>query len=98
MLRRTLVATLAVASLSALAAPLASADTFVRVTPVPRAAFVPPVRHGYVWVPGHFEWRGQRHVFVEGGYLARGSAFHGDRDRDGVPNRFDRFPNNPYRS
>ena len=98
MIRKTLLATLAVASLSAVAVPLAAADTFVRVTPAPQVAFVPAARHGYVWVPGHFEWRGQRRVFVDGAYFAHGRAFHGDRDRDGVPNRFDRFPNNPYRS
>ena len=98
MLRKTLVATLAVASLSALAAPLASADTFVRVTPERGATFVPMERRGYVWVPGHFEWRAHRRVFVEGAYVARRPAVFGDRDRDGVPNRYDRFPNNPYRS
>ena len=97
MLRRTLVATLAVASLSALSVPLASADTFVRFTPAPRAAFVPADRDDYVWVPGHFEWRGHRRVFIEGAHVARRPAFYGDRDHDGVPNRFDRFPNNPYR-
>jgi len=24
--------------------------------------------------------------------------YYGDRDRDGVPNRYDRAPNNPYRN
>ena len=98
MLRKTLVATLAVASLSALSIPLASADTYVRIAPAPRAEFVPAPRYGYAWVPGHWEWRAHRPVWMDGAYVARERFFFGDRDHDGVPNRFDRFPNNPYRS
>jgi hypothetical protein len=48
-----------------------------------------------VWVPGHWEWQGNRHVWVHGQY-ARG-PYHGDRwvrrgdrDRDGIPDRYDR--------
>ena len=29
--------------------------------------------------------------------LERGHYAHGDRDHDGVPNRYDRAPDNPYR-
>jgi hypothetical protein len=52
-----------------------------------------------VWVPGHWEWQGNRHVWVHGQYVhgyARG-PYHGDRwvrggdrDRDGIPDRYDR--------
>lgn len=47
-----------------------------------------PARHGYYyapprWVERHGYWHHER------GYW--------DRDRDGVPNRYDRFPHNPYR-
>jgi len=97
MLRKALVATLAAASLSALFVPVASGDTFVRIH-TPHETLVPVQRHGYVWVPGHYEWRAHRRVFIEGGYVARGRVVQPDRDRDGVPNRYDRFPNNPYRS
>jgi hypothetical protein len=61
----------------------------------------------HVWVPGHYlrERRGHRWVadnWVErngrwayqAGHWERGGR---DRDRDGVPNRVDRAPNNPYR-
>ena len=84
--------------------------------PPPRFERVPPPRRGYVWAPGHWEARGQRHVWTRGTWIkARpGYAYHApewrqrngrweyragrwDRDRDGVPNRFDRRPNNPHR-
>ena len=71
---------------------------------------------GYVWAPGYWEPRGQRHVWRAGhwvqarpGYVYRQPVWsqHGnrwdyrasrwDRDGDGVPNRHDRNPNNPYR-
>jgi hypothetical protein len=96
MLRRTLTASLAVASLSVLSVPLASADTFVRIAPVaPQVQYVPVARYGYAWVPGHWEFRAHRRVWIDGAYVRHGGF---DRDHDGVPNRFDRFPNNPYRS
>ena len=42
-----------------------------------------PVDGGY----GHREY----------GYHDRDRGYRGDRDRDGVPNRYDRRPDNPYR-
>jgi hypothetical protein len=62
----------------------------------------------YVWIGGHWErlrpgyayhrpeWRhGERGWHLNrGGWQRRAYA---DRDRDGVPNRFDRRPVNPYR-
>ena len=84
-----------------------------------------------VWDPGHWEWRGNRHVWVDGRWLKerpgyryrearwveRGGRWEmrpggwerddrrdnrrgggrGDRDGDGVPNRYDDRPNNPHR-
>lgn len=104
--------------LGALAAPLpatARPDTqiAVRVAPPPmRMEARPAPRRGYEWVPGYWDWRGNRHVWVPGtwvkaraGYhyaqpqwvshngrwiLVRGHWARGDRDRDGVPNRYDR--------
>ena len=87
--------------------------------PPPRVEVVPAPRRGYVWVPGYWGWRGNRHYWVGGtwvrerpGYVYahpggvqegdhwrfnRGAWNRGDRDRDGVPNRFDRHPDNPNR-
>ncbi|HEX2825918.1 MAG TPA: YXWGXW repeat-containing protein [Burkholderiales bacterium] len=61
-------------------------------------------KHRYQWVNGHYvrERRGyhyqQSHWVQRDGrwYLERG-RFARDRDGDGVPNRFDRRPNNPRR-
>jgi hypothetical protein len=101
----------------ALAAPV---YVDVRVAPPPpREEAIPVIRPGYVWVPGYWDWRGNRHVWVNGtwvhgraGYhyaqptwihegdhwrLQRGGWIHGDRDHDGVPDRYDHQPDNPYR-
>jgi hypothetical protein len=99
----------------------ASAGVIVVQTapPAPRDEVVPPPRHGYVWVPGYWDWRHNRHVWVAGtwvrerhGYvyhqpewrerdghweMVRGSWGRRDDDRDGVPNRADRQPENPNR-
>ena len=58
-----------------------------------------PVRAERVWVQGHWEWQGNGHVWVPGHWRpAHGHyAYRHDRDRDGVPDRFDRAPYNPYR-
>lgn len=37
----------------------------------------PPPQFGYVWAPGYWSWAGNRHVWVEGHYIAprRGSVW-----------------------
>jgi len=78
MLKKTFVAALVAASLGSVALP-AAADVIVRVAPPPpRAEHVPPPRHGYVWVPGHWDWNGRRHVWVHGTWLRErhGYSYH----------------------
>src|SRR5258706_13515296 len=110
-MKKILVAAAIAASLGSAAAP--AADVFVRIAPPPpREEVLPPPRHGFIWVPGHWEWSGRRHIWVHGlwlrerhGYryrepawveregrwtMERGRWERGDRDHDGVPNRFDR--------
>ena len=58
-----------------------------------------PERRGYTWVPDRWSQvhGGWRH---EPGYWDRQVAYNhpwGDRDHDGVPNRYDAAPYNPYR-
>ncbi len=95
--------------------------------PPPRMERVPAQRPGYVWAPGHYEWRRGAYVWMGGHWVRarsgyayaapvwvqrggqwvyqpgrwdrdRGVRRHGrDRDGDGVRNRYDRHPNNPYR-
>ncbi len=121
MLRKSLVAFLIAGAVGAAAGPAsARVDVFVQVAPPPpRVEVVPAPRRGWVWVPGYWDWRGRRHVWVAGtwvrerpGYryfephwverdgrwwLRRGHWGRGDRDGDGVPDRFDRHPNDPWR-
>jgi hypothetical protein len=67
-------------------------------------------RGQYVWVQGHWirqrrgeHWVPERWVERNGhwelvaGHWQRGPRPMGDRDHDGVPNRFDQAPNNPNR-
>jgi len=50
-------------------------------------------RHGHRWVADNWVERNGRWAY-NAGHWERGGR---DRDHDGVPNRFDRAPNNPYR-
>lgn len=141
-MKKTLIAALLASSAAVFSLP-AAAEIYVNIAPpAPRYEVVPAPRHGYVWVPGYWDWRGNRHVWMKGhwererhGYywhpnrwierdghyvLERGRwdrqryaenrGGMGDRDRDGVPNRYDRdrdgdgvpnrydaAPNNPHR-
>lgn len=92
--------------------------------PAPVYEAVPAPRRGYVWAPGHWEWRGHRHAWVAGYWIAERPGYvynapvwrrgergwymeparwdrrdqrRWDRDGDGVPNRYDRAPDNPRR-
>ena len=141
-MKKTILAALLVTS-AAFTLP-ASAEIYVNIAPpAPRHEYVPAPRAGYVWVPGYWDWRGNRHVWVRGHYereragyywhpnrwvevdgrwvLKRGrwdreryaeygygrgndrdrdgipNRYDRDRDNDGVPNRYDERPNNPYR-
>jgi hypothetical protein len=110
----------------------------VMVQPAPPAPIyeaVPAPREGYVWTPGHYEWRNGQYVWMSRewmtarpGYAWRGGHWEqrndgswqfvaghwmrsddfayndearrgpfGDRDRDGVINRDDRYPRDPSR-
>ena len=103
------------------AAARTSVDFYVNVAPpAPIVEVAPPPRYGYVWAPGYWGWRHNRHYWVAGhweharpGYyyaparwVADGGRYYyrapawyrGDRDHDGVPDRFDHHPDNPYRN
>jgi hypothetical protein len=113
-MKKTLIGLLFASGLGAIAVT-AQADTYIVQPPVryePVPAYTPP---GAAWQAGHWRWDGYRYVWVEGHWVQRGDqlayAPRFDRDRDGVPNRydrdidgdgvpnrFDRFPYDPYRS
>lgn len=98
-------------------APLQVTPVQYHAPPPPRYEAPPHARRGMAWVPGHWEWRGGRHVWIQGywvkarpGYTYREPRWEErdgrhhmrpggwDRDGDGVPNRHDRRPDNPYRN
>lgn len=80
--------------------------------PAPIYEHVPGPRHGYVWAPGYWEWRGHRHAWVPGHWVSARPGYvyapprwhqrHGgwyleparwsryDRDRNGIPDRYER--------
>ena len=124
-MKKTLIAALFASSVTAFALP-AAAEIYVNIAPpAPRYEVVPAPRHGYVWAPGYWDWRGSRHVWVKGHWEREhhGMYWHpsrwterdghyvlekgrwdrerfaenhgrGDRDHDGVPNRYDRDKDN----
>jgi hypothetical protein len=69
-LRKLLVAGMCVASLGGAALPtVANAQVSVYVNSAPPAAryeAVPAARRGYIWVPGYWNARGNRHVWRAG--------------------------------
>jgi hypothetical protein len=80
-MKKTLLATLFAASLGAVAIP-ASAAIYVHVAPPePRYESVPAPRRGYVWAPGYWDWRGNRHVWVSGHWVRERRGYYYDNAR-----------------
>jgi hypothetical protein len=85
MFKKTLIGVaIATGSLIGLAPTTANAYTTVITVapPAPLHEVRPPPRHGYVWVPGHHEWRGHQYVWLQG---------HWVRDRHGYEYREPRW-------
>jgi hypothetical protein len=86
-MKKLLLATLFAGTFGSVALP-AVADVVIRTAPPPpRDEVVPAARHGYVWAPGHWEWRHGRYVWVRGSWLRErhGYAYHAPTwvERDG---------------
>jgi len=85
MLTRKLLLSAAIAATLGVIAPAAQAavDFSINIAPPAlRHEVVPAARHGYIWVPGYWDWRQRRHVWVSGRW---------DRERVGYyyhPNRW----------
>src|ERR1700690_145315 len=49
--------------------------------PPPRVEVVPPLRAGFVWAPGYWNWDHGRHVWMEGRWIEarRGQSWVPDR-------------------
>jgi hypothetical protein len=85
--RKLLLAALAVSSIGVIPLP-ATAQVYIQVAPPPpRHEVMPAERRGYVWQPGYWDWRGQRHVWVKGHWVKerKGMYWHPNRweQRDG---------------
>ena len=57
----------------------------------------------HVWIAGHWERERPGYAYIGPRWVERDGRWYyhsrrWDRDGDGVPNRFDRRPGNPYRS
>ena len=93
MLNRKLLLGAIVASTFAAIAPTAQAAVEVYVnTPPPAVRYevVPSARAGYVWAPGYWNWRNNRHVWAKG---------HWERERTGYfyhPHRWTERENRWY--
>jgi hypothetical protein len=67
---------------------IAAIDVYVNVAPpAERYERVPEVRRGYVWSPGYWDWRHDKHVWVKGSSVRerQGYAYEPNRwvQRDG---------------
>jgi WXXGXW repeat (2 copies) len=120
------IAVLAAASAGALVPMAACAQTYtiVRVAPpAPVQEVVPAPRHGYVWTPGYYDYRGNQYTWVQGHYARERPGYawrearwvetrngewrrvgnnwergpNGDRDHDGIANKYDKRNNNALR-
>ena len=63
-------------------------DVYVNTAPpAPRDERMPGARRGYVWAPGYWNWRGNRHVWTRGSWVRErpGYAYrpHNWVERDG---------------
>lgn len=78
--RKSLVAVLCVASVGAVALPLAaSADTRIYLNTAPpelRHEVVPAPRKGYVWIPGYWNVRNDRHAWQAGHWERHRAGYH----------------------
>ena len=67
-------ALLAAGTIGAVVAPLASlAQVEIYLNygpPAPRYEVIPAPREGYVWSGGHWQWQGNRHIWIAGNWQA----------------------------
>ncbi|MDB5799695.1 MAG: hypothetical protein JWL63_634 [Rhodocyclales bacterium] len=76
MIKRILVAAMLATSLGATVVPADAAIYLREAPPAPRQEVMPPARRGYVWVPGHWDARGNRYRWVKGNWVRARHGFH----------------------
>lgn len=69
-MKKILIAAMLAGSLGSVAVPATSAIIVVRqAPPAPRVERMPEARRGQIWIPGHWDWRSNRYVWVKGKYM-----------------------------
>lgn len=72
-MKKIIFASLMALGVSAVVLPVAQAQVSVNINigapPPPRAEPMPPPRHGFVWIPGFWDWDGYRHFWREGHWV-----------------------------
>lgn len=82
MLRKILLASIIATSFAAIPVASTARTIIVReAPPPPRDETVPEVRRGYVWAPGHWEWRRGQHVWVAGHQMRARRGHHWEPDQ-----------------
>ena len=77
MKRLIIAAALAIGTMGGAVAPANAAIVVVReAPPPPRDEIAPQARRGYVWAPGHWEWRNRRHVWVKGTWVRERRGYY----------------------
>jgi hypothetical protein len=70
MLKKILLAAAIATSFASVTAPASAAVVIVRQAPPEmRVETVPQARRGYVWAPGHWQWKRNKHVWVRGHWV-----------------------------
>ena len=87
-MKKLLLASLLAGAFGSMSLPVAAQTIIVdHAPPPPREERVPHARHGYVWAPGHWEWRHGNHFWVRGSWMRerRGYSYHAPNwvERDG---------------
>lgn len=79
MIKKILFAAALAASAGTVTVPASAAVIVVQnAPPAPRDEVAPAPRRGYVWAPGYWDWRNNRHVWVRGHWERerRGYVYH----------------------
>lgn len=70
MMKKLLIAAMLAGSLGSVAVTSSAAVVIVRdAPPAERAERAPQPRRGYLWVPGHWDWKYDNHVWTRGHWL-----------------------------
>ena len=78
--RNHLLAGLVAASFAAIALP-SYAEVYISHDPPSRRAEHHEAREGYVWVPGVWQWKNNKHHWVEGRYVKERKGYRYEKDR-----------------